>query len=177
VDLALPPAGEARSLARIARDLAARLGIEDFYPWEGETGHIDAVLDSPATGHATVEELRASGGLKAPNVSHVGHPTHEYATPSGKIGFYSERAEQSGLPPLPCYEPLPSEPDYPLHLRSGRTLDHFQSFYDHGRALPALASANATPRLWISPADAGIDCSLSEDNRENAEFSASINLN
>ncbi|MGZ6125513.1 MAG: molybdopterin dinucleotide binding domain-containing protein, partial [Myxococcales bacterium] len=43
---------------------------------------------------------------------------------------------------------------YPLALRFGRTLTHFHGFYDHGRALPTLAAADAGPQLWISPADA-----------------------
>ena len=72
---------------------------------------------------------------------------------SGKVEFVSERAKRHGLPALPVYEPLPSSP-YPLEFRQGRTLTHFHGFYDHGRALPSLARADAEPVLWISPVDA-----------------------
>jgi anaerobic selenocysteine-containing dehydrogenase len=42
----------------------------------------------------------------------------------------------------------------PLVLAQGRTLTHFHSFYDHGRALPTLARLDPEPCVWISPADA-----------------------
>jgi anaerobic selenocysteine-containing dehydrogenase len=86
-------------------------------------------------------------------VSHVGHPTHAYATPSGKVELYSERAAALGLPPLPVYEPSP--PGAPgLVFRQGRTLSHFHGFYEHGQALPTLARLDPEPVLWIAPADA-----------------------
>ena len=73
MDRALEPSGEARSLSQVIRALAEGLGIEGFYPWDHDEGHIDAVLDHPSTGHATVASLREAGGLKALEVSHVAH--------------------------------------------------------------------------------------------------------
>ena len=86
-------------------------------------------------------------------ISHVAHQDHKYATPSGKIEFYSEQAAAKGLPALPSYQPR-DESGYPLELRTGRTLQHFHSFYDSGRALPSLAKLEAEPVLWMSKADA-----------------------
>ncbi len=150
---ALTPAGQTRTGAWVLRELARRLGVADFYPWAGDEGPIDAILDHPATGHATVAALRAEGGMRALRVSHVGHPDLVFPTPSGKVEFYSSRARDLGLPPLPVHEPLPAS-SYPLVLRQGRTLAHFHGFYDHGRALPSLAALEPEPVLWISPADA-----------------------
>jgi anaerobic selenocysteine-containing dehydrogenase len=150
---ALPPAGLARTGAWVLRELAHRLGVADFYPWPGPEGPIDAILDHPATGHATVAALRVEGGMRALRVSPVGHPDLVFPTPSGKVEFYSARAEGLGLPPLPGHEPLPAS-RYPLTFRQGRTLAHFHGFYDHGRALPSLAGLEPEPVLWISPADA-----------------------
>src|SRR5215469_8146477 len=93
--------------------LAGRLGVMDFYPWKNEEGPIDAVLDHPATGHATVAALRAEGGIRAMTVSHVAHPDLCFPTPSGKIELYSERASQLGLPPLPVHEQTVAN-GYPL---------------------------------------------------------------
>ena len=151
----LPPPGEARSATWILRELACRLGIEDFYPWASDEGPLDAILDHPATGHATVAALRAEGGIRALRISHVAHPTHAYGTPSGKVELYSARAAALGLPALPVYEPAPAPPpSYPLAFRQGRTLTQFHGFYDHGQALPTLARLDPAPRLWIAPADA-----------------------
>jgi anaerobic selenocysteine-containing dehydrogenase len=150
----LEPPGDARSIAWVLRALAHRLALDDFFPWESESGPLDAILDHPATGHATAATLAAEGGMRALHVSHVAHPDRKFPTASGKIELYSERAVGLGLPPLPVYEP-PTASAYPLVLQQGRTLTHFHGFYDHGRALPTLARADPEPVLWISPADAG----------------------
>jgi anaerobic selenocysteine-containing dehydrogenase len=149
----LPPAGETRSVPWVLRALAERLGLDDFFPWTDDAGLIDAMLDVPATGHVTVDALAAEGGMRAMNVSHVGHPDLTFPTPSGKLELFSERAVSLGLPGLPVFEP-PAASSYPLALRQGRTLTAFHGFYDHGRALPSLAKADPEPILWISPADA-----------------------
>jgi anaerobic selenocysteine-containing dehydrogenase len=154
MDQVLEPPGETRPLAWILRQLAPRLGLPaDFYPWPSDDGPLDAILDHPATGHATVAALRAEGGIRALKISHVAYPDRRFETPSGKVEFYSERARSLGLPALPVFEPL-AACRFPLTFRQGRTLTQFHGFYDHGRALPSLAEADPEPRLWISAADA-----------------------
>ena len=149
----LDPPGEARPVVWVLRELARRLGVTDFFPWKDATGPLDAILDHPATGHATVAALEAEGGIRALRVSPVAHPDLAFPTPSGKIELVSERAAALGLPALPVHE-TPATSRYPLTLSQGRTLTHFHAFYDHGQALPTLAQADPEPALWISPADA-----------------------
>ena len=152
-DRALEPAGDTRALYEVLKDLAARLGVDGFYPWTSHEDAIDAVLDHPATGHATVASMRANQGRAALKISHVAYPSHRYDTPSGKIEFFSKQSEKLGLPPLPM--PTTSVPtSYPLTLCQGRTLTHFHSFYDQGLALPTLAKLDPRPILWMSVADA-----------------------
>ncbi len=150
----LEPAGQARSATWLLRELARRLEVTDFFPWASDDGVIDAILDHPATGHATVAALRAEGGMRALRISHVAYPTLKFDTPSGKIEFVSERARGLGLPALPVHEDAPASA-FPLMLRQGRTLTAFHGFYDHGRALPTLARADPEPYVWMSLADAG----------------------
>jgi anaerobic selenocysteine-containing dehydrogenase len=150
---ALPPAGEARSAVLVLRELASRLGVEEFFPWASTEGALDALLAHPSTGHATVKSLTARDGIQALRISHVAYADHRFDTPSGKVEFYSERARGLDLPPLPVHEDLPAAPGR-LVFRQGRTLTHFHGFYDHGRALPTLAAADPGPVLWIAPADA-----------------------
>jgi anaerobic selenocysteine-containing dehydrogenase len=154
---ALAPAGESRSAATVMRDLAGRLGLHGFFPWESEEALLNAILDHPATGHATVASLRAQGGIGELRISHVANPTLEFDTPSRRIEFYSEDTARLGLPPLPDWQsPLAPEAHalYPLMLTQGRTLAHFHGFYNNGRELPTLARREPEPRVWISTADA-----------------------
>jgi anaerobic selenocysteine-containing dehydrogenase len=151
----LEPAGATRPTQDVLKGLAERLGIDDFYPWASQEELLDAILDHPATGRATVAALRAHGGRAALNISPVAYPTRRFHTPSGKIEFCSARAAAAGLPPLPIYQAsAPAETDYPLALCQGRTLTQFHAFYDHGRALPMLAERDPGPQLWIAPEDA-----------------------
>ncbi len=149
----LPAPGETRSMPWLLRALAERLGLDDFFPWRDDVELVDAMIDVPATRHATVAALTAEGGMRAMDVSHVGHPDLTFPTPSGKLELFSELAVSRGLPGLPVYE-APADSPSPLTLRQGRTLTAFHGFYDHGQALPSLAKADPEPVLWISPADA-----------------------
>ena len=149
----LEPAGDAKPVPWVLRELSRRLGVTDFWPWEGDEGPIDAVLDHPSTGHATVAALTSEGGMRALHVSHVAYPERRFDTPTGKIDLYSERAAALGFSPLPVHDDLPAS-RFPLTLRYGRTLTHFHGFYDHGRALPSLAKMDPEPELWIAPDDA-----------------------
>ncbi len=159
MDRILEPAGETRPVQDVLKGLAERFGMDEFYPWASQEELINCILDHPATDHATVASLRKDGGKAALKISHTAYPTRRFHTPSRKIEFYSARAEEAGLPPLPVYEGKPetrvhSTTDYPLAFCQGRTLTHFHAFYDHGRALPMLAERDPGPELWISPVDA-----------------------
>jgi anaerobic selenocysteine-containing dehydrogenase len=155
---ALAPAGESRPASWVMRELATRLGLHGFFPWESDEALLDAILDHPATGHATVASLRAQGGIGELRISHVANPTLEFDTPSRRIEFCSEDAARLGLPALPEWQAPRRDPAadarYPLTLTQGRTLGHFHGFYNNGRELPTLARREAEPRVWISTADA-----------------------
>lgn len=162
MERALSPAGEARSLATILRDLAERLSLPNFFPWRDDEEYISALLSAqrtPTGEPLTVAGLRAVGGYwQRNNLSHIAYPDYRFSTPSGKVEFWSERAQSAGLSPLPSYtaherEAAPT-PTYPLRFTQGRTLTAFHAFFDEGRALPTLARANKAPELWIHPLDA-----------------------
>ena len=161
MDQAIGARGQARALWWVLDQLATRLGVMDFFPWQSADGLLDAIFDHAATGHARASELREGRAHVPLAVSQVGHPDLRFATPSGRVEFVSERAASLGLPALPIYERPPENHRssatarrYPLVLTQGRAITHFHGFYDHGRALPSLARAEPEPRLWISPQDA-----------------------
>ncbi|HTG74735.1 MAG TPA: molybdopterin-dependent oxidoreductase [Terriglobia bacterium] len=153
MERALEREGETRPIHEILRSLANSLGLTDFFPWGSIEEVLDAILDHPTTGHATVASLRAAGGFVPLRVPAVAYADRKFDSPSGKIEFYSPQAERLGLPPLPVHKVDQGSP-YPLALSFGRTLTHFHSFYDEGQALPSLVKHNAAPQLWISRFDA-----------------------
>jgi anaerobic selenocysteine-containing dehydrogenase len=155
MEKALEAPGETRTLHAIVTELAERLGLDGFHPWASEEAMIDAILDHPCTRHATVAALRAEGGIRALDVSHIANPTLDFDTPSRRIEFFSAQAARLGLPALPSFDDGAAAADsFPLVLAQGRTMTHFHSFYNNGRELPTLARRESEPALWISPADA-----------------------
>lgn len=154
-DTALPPTGEARPLYRVIPEIAERVGIADVYPWNSHEDAINAVINNPSMGNATVAKMRANGGRVALNVSASAYDDLKFDTPSGKIEFVSGKARKMGLPALPVPGETPKGVR-PLYLAHGRAWTHFHAFYDHGRALPTLAERDPEPELWISLADASI---------------------
>ncbi|MEX2199446.1 MAG: molybdopterin-dependent oxidoreductase [Burkholderiales bacterium] len=152
---ALALAGETRSVHWVVKSLAERMGLDGFYPWVSEEAMVDAILDHPCTGRATVASLRAQGGIAALNISHVANPTFDFETPSRKIEFFSAQAQNLGLPPLPSVDAEASTASaYPLTLTQGRTLTHFHAFYNNGSELPTLARRESEAQLWVASADA-----------------------
>ncbi|MEN9628917.1 MAG: hypothetical protein RJA10_2144 [Pseudomonadota bacterium] len=150
---ALAPEGQTRSLRQLLQGLADRLGVEAFFPWRDDEALLDEVLNHPSTGPATVASLRRQGGIAELKVSPVAHATLQFDTPSRRIEFYSQKAADLGLPPLPVPD-TPAVDPYPLALAQGRTLLHFHAFYDGGQALASLARREREPQLWLSPDDA-----------------------
>ena len=162
MDRALPPWAETRSVTRVVADLAERLDLPEVFPWRDQEEAVNAILAGLDEGRLDLARLRSEDGRYARKMSHVAYPDHRYHTPSGKIEFYSERAAQLGLPPLPTYEEPAETPRgaperarrYPLVFRQGRSFSSFHAFYDEAQALPSLAKINPAPELWISPVDA-----------------------
>ncbi|PZW34506.1 anaerobic selenocysteine-containing dehydrogenase [Thermosporothrix hazakensis] len=157
---ALQPVGEVRPLSRVLRELAERLDIPDVFPWQDDEAYINALLSTqklPSGEALTVAELRKQGGYwQKTALSEVAYPDRRFDTPSKKVEFWSERALQAGLSPLPSFTPAVEEEAtrYPLRFCQGRTLTAFHSFYDEGKVLPTLAKANPEPEIWLHPNDA-----------------------
>ncbi len=123
----LEPPGEARSVTRILRELARRLDLADFFPWSDESGPLDALLDHPSTGRATVQALSAEGGIWPLAISPVAYPDLAFDTPSGKVELVSERATASG-------------PSCAAGLHAARAADR-------AAGAPERANADPLPRL------------------------------
>jgi anaerobic selenocysteine-containing dehydrogenase len=160
MERALQPVTEVRPLMRILRDLAGRLNINGYFPWQDEEEYLNTLLAPQHTDNGeslTIELLRQKGGIwQKSSLSHIAYPDLKFHTPSGKIEFWSERAQKVGLSPLPTFTPLQNNTGtrYPLQFRQGRTITAFHAFYDEGSALPSLARASSEPELWIHPSDA-----------------------
>jgi anaerobic selenocysteine-containing dehydrogenase len=79
---------------KIVFELARRLGLAASFPWQTAEAAID---DQLAPTGLTVELLRQNpGGLRATPLEFAKYRNQGFATPSGKVEFYSERLKQAG---------------------------------------------------------------------------------
>jgi anaerobic selenocysteine-containing dehydrogenase len=100
---AVSPVTDSRSEIRVMQELAKRLGLKEEWlyqePWEA----VGVALEG-ALGDGDFESVRAGRGVRL-----RAKPKERYSTPSGKVEFWSSRAEEMGLDPLPKQVPLAGE--------------------------------------------------------------------
>lgn len=131
---AVEPVGEARSDLQIAWDLSKRLNQSSpgssAFPMEGsEKAWVLGAIGPEMLailGIDSAEEL-----LKGPrrvNYSGTAWQERQFQTPSGKYEFYSEKAQEWGLPPLPVHRPpRQAPPETPLRLLTPHHLSGLNS--------------------------------------------------
>jgi anaerobic selenocysteine-containing dehydrogenase len=162
MDKAVEPLEECKEASQWMNLLARRLGVDDYFPWSDKEECLNDCLDSPACKGASVELLRKRPDGLAGNLPEVPYSDYRFQSPSGGFEFYSQKAEQLGLSPLPIHvepvEGIKSTPElakeFPLLLISARRNTHFHSFHDSHRVNPTLRAVEPEPLLWVHPVDA-----------------------
>ncbi len=144
---AVPPPGECLPSTEIFRRLARRMGFNQPELYATDEELIEALLDTdhPSAKGITLDRLRAEGWARLnydrPTIAYP----HGFATPSGKIEFYSARAHGDGHDPLPGYTP-PLEASsaelkarFPLQLISPASHHFLNSMFANKPELQAKA--------------------------------------
>lgn len=151
---AVAPQGEAWSNQRVAQELARRLGVRDAVFSTDTAGLVRAAFDG-ATGPAAAldpDEVRAAA---APVKIDPYPGGQRFATPSGKLEFYSETLAARGLPPLPDWREDAEERElarrWPLRLLTAP--GYFQS-HTAFSGNPALRRRAGAPIAILHPEDA-----------------------
>ena len=145
------PQGEARSDAAIAFDLAARLGLNDQFFGGDHEAALRHVLEPTGL---TPEALRdAPEGVKLLlDMNYFKYREQGFATPNGRIEFYSEALQRIGQPPLPEFRQPELSAEYPLLITCAKIPDRCHSQHQQaerpGRK-PRL------PAVYLHPGTAG----------------------
>jgi anaerobic selenocysteine-containing dehydrogenase len=148
---AIEPQGEARSNRRLAQELAARLGLRDPVFSMGTTELLREIFlrsRGPASG-VDPETFPAAGPVKlAPEAG-----SQRFATPSGKLEFYSESLAAAGLPAMPDWveEAAGAERAWPLRLLTAP--GYYQS-HTAFSGVEALRRRQGPPECVLHPVDA-----------------------
>jgi thiosulfate reductase/polysulfide reductase chain A len=133
----------------MARELAQRLGLNDFFPWADSMEYAKARL------HETdyeCEVLQRDGvilGEPGPLYFEEG-AVPEFFTDSGRIELYSQRLASHGFDPMPTYheEEVEEPPRGYYRLLFGRAPTHTFGRTTNNRLLSEVYAENA---VWVNP--------------------------
>lgn len=130
----------------IAKKLADKLGLGHYFPWKNIEEYLDYRLTK---GGLSLNELKKKGivkGNKVPIYFEDGiEPT--FATPSGKIEFYSAQLQAAGFDPVPKYNRPEAPPPGYFRLLFGRSPVHSFSRTQSNRLLMDMMDEN---EVWIN---------------------------
>jgi len=132
----------------IAKQMAKRLDLEAYFPWETPEQHLDALI-KPLGIDAGV--LRARGAVAFPGRPYIEDRIPEdgplFPTESGKIELYSPMLKQLGFDPLPRYTPAGNPPPGYLRLIYGRSPVHSFARSQNNERLHSLMAEN---EVWVN---------------------------
>lgn len=149
----IAPVGEARPVLDVEYELACRMGLAHLYPWKNTDEWIDYKLKPAGISFSDLQLHPIS--YVTPPLSYRKYLQKGFATPSGKVEFYSDKLKNMGMNPLPEYrapEVVPTE-IHPLNATTRR-----QGAYVHTqfRNLPSLRKREPEPLVRIHPHDADL---------------------
>ncbi len=130
----------------IARQLAVKLGLEEFYPWTQIEEYLDHRLKAAGTSLVEMKEKGVLPGPKQPLYFDEGVPA-EFYTPSGKIEFYSLQLKEAGFDPVPKFTPPEEPPPGHFRLLYGRAPVHS---FSRTQTNPVLSEMMNENEVWIN---------------------------
>jgi thiosulfate reductase/polysulfide reductase chain A len=159
---AVEPLYESKPGWWIAQQMAARLGLEAWFPWRTPDEHLNMLIAPLKT---SVTALRARGAVSVPGRPYIEERTEAdgplFGTQSGKIELYSQTLKELGFDPMPRYTPPGDPPPGYFRLLYGRAPVHSFARSENNAALHALMPEN---ELWIGTKSAR-SCGVSDGER------------
>jgi anaerobic selenocysteine-containing dehydrogenase len=154
----IPPQGEARSNLQLFQALAARMGFAEpiFRKTSEELIRDLLTVNDPYLAGIAWGQL-VSGDAVRVNFPRVGNPFADgFATPSGKLEFFSQRLAAKGLPAVPTYVPAVEgherkTREFPLQLMTPPSKDFLNTSFG---SVERMCRSEGKPRLKIHPEDA-----------------------
>ena len=145
---AVEPLYESKPGWWITKQMAKRLGLEAYFPWESPEEHLAALIAPLGIDPAV---LRVRGAVPFEGRPYIEERRPEdgplFPTESGKIELYSATLKSLGFDPLPCYTPVPNPPTGYFRLIYGRAPVHSFARSQNNARLDALMAEN---EAWIN---------------------------
>ncbi|MDJ0833474.1 MAG: molybdopterin-dependent oxidoreductase [Gammaproteobacteria bacterium] len=132
----------------IAQQLAKRLELEQYFPYQDYAEVIDWQLRQVDSSLTEMKTLGVKNFERKTAMYFREGEQIRFRTPSGKIELYSKTLEDNGYDPLPKYTPPQQPPNKFYHLNYGRAPAHTFGRTSNNPLLFELMPENA---VWINP--------------------------
>jgi thiosulfate reductase/polysulfide reductase chain A len=130
----------------IARELALRIGLEDYFPWKDSMEYSEHRVHAAGFSCDNVRKTGVQLGEKKPVCEEEGLAL-SFDTTSGKIELFSKDLESLGFHPLPEFTPPEEPPPGMFRLLFGRAPVHTFGRTTNNRFLSQVFSEN---EVWIN---------------------------
>ncbi len=140
------PPGDQKPNWWIARELAFKLGLGEYYPWQDIEEYLDYRLAGAGLSLGTLKEKGLVKGTPAPAFFDEGVEAL-WPTPSGKVEFYSLQLERAGFDPVPRHQRQKEGPPGSFRLLYGRAPVHS---FSRTQTNPILRDAMPENDVWLN---------------------------
>jgi len=130
----------------IAKKLADKLGVGNYFPWKNIEEYLDFRLQKIGTNLETLKKKGVIHGKKVPIYFEEGIEP-KFNTPSGKIEFFSPQLQAAGFDPVPKYKKPDAPPPGYFRLLFGRSPVHSFSRTQSNRILMDMMDEN---EIWVN---------------------------
>ncbi|MCF8241254.1 MAG: molybdopterin-dependent oxidoreductase [Melioribacteraceae bacterium] len=130
----------------MAKKLAEKLGLGNYYPWKNIEEYLDTRLKSAGLSLEIMKKKGVVKGPKQPIFYEDGVPP-VFWTPSGKIEFYSLRLKEHGFDPVPKFTKHEEPPAGYFRLLFGRAPVHT---FAKTQSNPILKDMMEENELWVN---------------------------
>jgi thiosulfate reductase/polysulfide reductase chain A len=146
---AVPPKYDSKPAYWIARELAKKLDLQDYFPFENIEDELDWQLKKIGS---SLEEMQRIGvktfEREYDDLYFSDGEEIEFSTNTGKIELYSTEFADAGFDPMPKYTPHPEPPAGFYRLNYGRGPAHTFSRTANNPNLTDIMEENV---LWVNP--------------------------
>ncbi len=130
----------------IAKELAKRLGVGEFFPWNDIEEYLQYRVEAAGLSYEELKQKGILNGPRQPNYFDEGVPA-EFFTPTGKVEFYSNQLKEHGFDPVPKYTAPESGPPGSFRLLFGRAPVHS---FSRTHTNPILHEMMQENELWLN---------------------------
>jgi thiosulfate reductase/polysulfide reductase chain A len=151
---AIDPLYESKPGWWITKQMAQRMGLQDYFPWSDPDDHLRRLVEPLGV---NMSQLMSLGAVTFPGKPYIEDRTEDdgplFPTESGKIELFSQRLKDLHFDPLPVYEAPEQPPAGYLRLLYGRAPMHTMTRTENNAWLDDLMPED---QVWISPKNAAL---------------------